>query len=125
MNRHLINYAALPSEALGSPIRQEPTKGSPETPWTPLAGAHGVREVSHKDHVPPVSGWDVVAVIKLAEEAIRPFGGRLISINDVPVQKDNLDIEFAKAIMLAGAPKTRREIEWSEWQTFVVGNPYL
>jgi hypothetical protein len=35
MNRHFIDYCALPSEALGAPIRKEPTKGSPETPWTP------------------------------------------------------------------------------------------
>lgn len=62
MNRHFYtDHLAIPSEALGSPIRKEPTKGSPETPWTPLAGhpgylsrinAQGVKEVTHRDNVP-------------------------------------------------------------------------
>jgi hypothetical protein len=61
MNRHYQDYAALPSEVLGTPIRHEPAKPSPETPWKAVQGhpdylerttAQGVKEVTHKDHVP-------------------------------------------------------------------------
>lgn len=62
MNRHFQSYAALPCEPLGTPIRKQEEKKSPETPWKPMPGhpdyrerinAQGVREVSHKDNVPP------------------------------------------------------------------------
>jgi hypothetical protein len=60
MNRHLIDYSALPSEPLGAPIRKEPAKPSPETPWKPCSGnpdyldrinSNGIREVAHKENV--------------------------------------------------------------------------
>ena len=62
MNRHFQAYNALPCEPLGTPIRKQEEKKSPETPWKPIPGhpdyrerinAQGVREVSHKDNVPP------------------------------------------------------------------------
>jgi len=61
MNRHFIDYSALPTEPLGTPIRREEPKPSPETPWKPCSGhpdyreritREGIREVTHKDHVP-------------------------------------------------------------------------
>lgn len=87
MNRHFQNYSALPCEPLGAPIRREDARPSPEAPWKPVPGhpdyrerinAQGVREVTHKDHVPaPIVG------LTQAESAAR--GDSIVTtLADVP-----------------------------------------
>lgn len=45
MNRHLINYAALPSEVLGTPIRAEPEKPR-DGAWKPLRPGYESRTLA-------------------------------------------------------------------------------
>ena len=75
MNRHFQAYNALPCEPLGKPLRKE-EKPSPETQWKPCSGhpdylerinPQGIREVTHKDHVPP----PIVGLTQAESEARR------------------------------------------------------
>jgi hypothetical protein len=110
MNRHFQNYAALPSEALGSPIRKEAEKPSPETPWKPVQGhpgylgrinAQGVREVTHKDNVPapvqPAAASELWDVFAHANAVVQSLGGR-------PVYSSNGAIDRVLAAPAAPAP---------------------
>jgi hypothetical protein len=45
MNRHLINYSALPTDALGPPMRAEPTKPA-DGAWKPLRPGYEVRTLA-------------------------------------------------------------------------------
>jgi hypothetical protein len=51
MNRHLQQYSALPTDALGPPMRAEPEKPA-DGPWKHLRPGYGVEGYLAKYYVP-------------------------------------------------------------------------